>query len=75
MGVTTSGTSVYCRTDVCTHNVYVYRNRFEQCALVGDTVDHASLGGGSLMGQEAVGHWLFTQHSVVAMPSEIGVRL
>ena len=23
-------------------------DRFEQCALVGDTVDHASLGGGSL---------------------------
>ena len=23
-----------------------------------------------LVGQEAVGHWLFTQHSVVAMPSK-----
>ena len=23
-----------------------------------------------LVGQEAIGHWLFTQHSVVAMPSE-----
>ena len=45
-------------------------DRFEQCALVGDTVDHASLGGELLVGQEAVGHWLFTQHSVMAMPSE-----
>ena len=54
------------------YNTCIETDRFEQCALVGDRVDRASLGGGSLVGQEAVGHLLFThdQHSLVPMPFE-----